>query len=399
MPVINQIHPLFVTFKNPAQEKEFLKWNYHEQFIFFKKMVFIGVFAVMMFTIPDLLKSGINKVFIFSFAARIIFCITALSFVLIIQTRKDPVVFHWFLFVLANFITIITVLIMFMMKNFSLTSALSEIMVIMAMYFLIRQRFLYSLLSAIPASIIIILPHLFYSELDSSSLQALLYVFIFINITGIVYNRNINYSCRIEYMGRMIEQKINTRLEQEIVQRIHAEKELLALAKKDNLTGLRSRQSFVDLAEQKILKCQRYGQTISLLILDIDFFKTINEKFSLLEGDLVIIHAAKKIKSRMRKSDLLTRSGNEEFTIIVSNLKINEVLVLAEDLRTLIDKSEFGSQKDIKITVSIGVAQYRFGDTLTDLMRKSNKALHLAKINGHNQVMTYDETKMLFPLN
>jgi len=388
-PAAQQIHPFFLTLIDPVQEKEYLEWSFPAQFGFFKKMIYIGIFATMFFIIPDFFKSGMNKSFIVSFFVRAGFSFTVYLFLLIIERKKSAIVFQWFLFALAAVITVNTTLVIIIMQNHSVVYALSEIIAVMAMYVLLKQRFLYSMLSAIPASIVIISSHVFFGKLDQSSMQTIIYAFVLANTFGVVYSRNLNFSGRAQYLSLLYEQTLNARLEKEIEQRVKAQNDLIEIARTDAMTGLFNRRFFIDLADQEILKCHRYSQTLSLLTLDIDFFKNINDQYGHAEGDLALVNVSRLLASQVRKSDILARIGGEEFVVLAVHTKLEDAAILAENLRKIVSQAKFQTQKHIKITLSIGVAQYEDGDNLTTLMQKSDSALYKAKNNGRDRVETY----------
>ena len=383
----SEIKPFLVVLRDREQEKKFLEWSFFDHYQFFKKMVYVGIVATLIFTIPDFLKLGLTKSFIISSISRIAFAILVYLLLVMISRINKAVFFHRTLFVLSNIITINTTFVIITMKNHSVIYSLSEIIGIIVIYVLLKQRFLYSLLSAIPASIVIVMSHIIYGNLDASSLQTIIYAFVLANIFGISYNRNINISNRKEYLSLMLEQKLNARLEKEIEQRVQSQNDLLEVARTDHLTGLNNRRFFIDLAEQEIIKNERYGQAMSLLTIDIDHFKMVNDQYGHPEGDVVLIGFSKKLKSIIRKSDILARIGGEEFIILTLNTEMHGAEILAENLRQLIEYSSFGTNEHIKITISIGIAQLKSGNTLADLMHNSDQALYQAKNNGRNQVI------------
>ncbi|MDH4262477.1 MAG: GGDEF domain-containing protein [Spirochaetia bacterium] len=386
----NEIHPFLVVLRDQGKEKKFLEWSFPDHFNFFKIMVYVGIFATIAFIIPDFLKSGLNKSLIISSISRTIFSIAVYLMFVVIKRVNKPVVFHRLLFILSNLITINITIVIITMKNHSIIYSLSEIISIIVIYVLLKQRFLYSLLSAIPASIVIIVSHIIYGDLDVPSLQTIIFAFILANLIGIIYNRNINISSRKEYLSLILEQKLNARLEKEIEQREKFQNDLLEIARTDHLTSLYNRRFFMDLAAQEIFKSERYGIPMSLLTIDIDHFKAVNDQYGHPEGDVILIEFSKKLKSMIRKSDVLARIGGEEFILLAPNTEMHGADILAENLRHLIEHSSFGTKDNIKITISVGVAQFNNGDTLADLMRNSDKALYLAKNNGRNQVIFFN---------
>jgi len=386
-PGYSEIRPFRLEFNSSEKERQFIEWIYPDQFIFFKKMTYLGVFATFLFIIPDWLKSGDGKSFALSLVSRFFLVISVLAILKLLEKFSNP---HWFfrsMLILSFLIGINAVAVIIVMKNHSEIYALSEIIAVIIIYMILRHKFIFALLGALSVSAGFIFVHVFFGNMDSSSLQTVVFAYFLANGIGIIYNRTVSCSTRKEYMSLLSEQALNSRLEKEIKQREAAQQDLLDMARTDYLTGFYNRRFFLTLADQEILKTNRYDQSLSLLTLDIDFFKNINDTYGHQEGDIVLINLADKLRSNIRKSDIVSRIGGEEFVILTPNTSKEEARKFAENLRKMILESDLGSNNKIKITVSIGVADFKSGDTLIQLMQKSDKALYLAKENGRNQVV------------
>lgn len=165
------------------------------------------------------------------------------------------------------------------------------------------------------------------------------------------------------------------------------QKDIEAMATKDKLTGLYNRQALDMLFEQVLLDQDRHPTDISLLMLDLDHFKQINDTHGHLAGDAVLRHIAGLIKQRLRIVDIVCRWGGEEFLIILKNCDITMATNKAEELRLGIMNNSFSfEQKIIECTASIGVAGYEAGDSSEDLINSADKAMYKAKAQGRNQV-------------
>jgi diguanylate cyclase len=157
----------------------------------------------------------------------------------------------------------------------------------------------------------------------------------------------------------------------------------------DALTNLANRKAF-DQRLNKLIDDSEDNPAFSVIIADIDFFKKFNDTYGHLVGDKVLKYVGTILKSGVKGKDLAARFGGEEFTLLLPNTDINGAKALAEQLRVaianqnLIDKSvneDYG-----KVTVSLGVGQYRPGETNRDLLERADKALYVAKKNGRNRV-------------
>ncbi len=181
---------------------------------------------------------------------------------------------------------------------------------------------------------------------------------------------------------------------QDITERKKAEKELERLAQTDPLTGLANRRHFMQLAEHERLQSKRYGGELSILMMDIDHFKRINDSYGHHAGDLVIQSLSTICRNTLRETDIIGRIGGEEFAVVLPQTASHQAIEVAERLREVIANAVFSLEPDVTLhfTVSIGVA------TLTDmqnnidtLLRFADKALYDAKLDGRNKVRLFRE--------
>ena len=173
-------------------------------------------------------------------------------------------------------------------------------------------------------------------------------------------------------------------------------RELQELAYYDPLTGLPNRRFFFEHASLIFEEVKRYEKPLSLLVMDIDHFKKINDTYGHDAGDLVLKTFADVIRGIVRKSDICARFGGEEFVVLLPNTDLEGAGVLAERIRAAVSKNpvEHGSIV-IVFTVSIGISQYRKGmQSIDELIKEADIALYRAKEGGRNRVEVFipDET-------
>ncbi len=158
----------------------------------------------------------------------------------------------------------------------------------------------------------------------------------------------------------------------------------------DALTGLYNRRHFEDNLEREFLRAVRYKSNLSFAIIDVDFFKKINDTYGHSCGDYVLKEIAYLILQTFRKTDLVFRYGGEEFTVIITETPLEKAVIPLERLRKSIEEYIFSYNKNkIKITVSIGVSTVNEKvKSVHELFENADKALYQAKENGRNQIQT-----------
>lgn len=168
----------------------------------------------------------------------------------------------------------------------------------------------------------------------------------------------------------------------DISDRIKAREELEKLSVTDYLTNTYNRRFFVTRLEEEIERSKRTGRVFSIAMLDIDRFKTINDKYGHSIGDLVLQSITDYIKKRIRKADCLARWGGEEFMILLADTPIVNSDVLLEDLRLGISKIDIPNVD--RFTGSFGVVEYAPGDTADMMIQKADSMMYEAKKCGRN---------------
>lgn len=177
-------------------------------------------------------------------------------------------------------------------------------------------------------------------------------------------------------------------LNREIQRREQLEQELRALAYHDSLTNLFNRRYFFDALKTELSRCQRYARPLSLILLDIDYFKKINDNFGHDVGDLVLCGVAEALNSVVREPDLVARVGGEEFAILAAETDLDDARSLAERIRVALASRSFHVEDEsLSITASLGVAELKEGASSTKMLYKeADEALYLAKRSGRNMV-------------
>lgn len=155
----------------------------------------------------------------------------------------------------------------------------------------------------------------------------------------------------------------------------------------DALTGLYNRRHFDNTVEREFLRSKRYGGNLTIAIIDIDFFKKINDTYGHLCGDYVLKEVAYLISDNFRKTDLVFRYGGEEFVALLTETSLESAEIPLERLRKKIENSNFiYAGQQIKVTVSIG-ASANTQETVAEFLDNADKALYKAKNAGRNKLI------------
>lgn len=159
----------------------------------------------------------------------------------------------------------------------------------------------------------------------------------------------------------------------------------------DPLTGIANRRAYEFELKRRVSQAERDGTPVTLLMLDIDLFKKLNDRFGHPAGDAVLKGVADILQATIRKCDLAVRYGGEEFSVILPGISFSEASDVAERIRTLIESHRFSfNQLTLRTTVSIGFAQYQSDDNIDSLTRRADAALYSAKEAGRNAVYFHD---------
>lgn len=198
--------------------------------------------------------------------------------------------------------------------------------------------------------------------------------------------------CSISYdeLGQIVK-SINI-----FINKLHKNHDELSLAKKeldelyimDRLTNVYNRIKIDEIIEVELKKQKRYKESFSVILLDIDYFKNVNDTHGHLMGDLILKEFALILKDAIRDTDFVGRWGGEEFIIVCPKTDKNGALVLAEHLRDKIENSLFTAVE--KKTASFGIAECEDDDDIASIIDNADKALYKAKKNGRNQVICYN---------
>ncbi len=169
---------------------------------------------------------------------------------------------------------------------------------------------------------------------------------------------------------------------------------MIRQARTDGLTGLANHRTFYEILEKELWRSRRYGGQISLVMVDIDNLKDINDTYGHRAGDNVIREVSKQIKGCIRQIDTAARYGGDEFAVILPNTDIEDALTVAKRMvHAVAETTVAWESKAISLSISVGLGEYGPDLNPEDITSRSDEALYLAKQDGKNTVRIYEPTK------
>ncbi len=185
-----------------------------------------------------------------------------------------------------------------------------------------------------------------------------------------------------------LKQEMLSNLEDKVHERTnelhHAVAELERISEIDSLTGAFARRKLNAMLEAEINRANRSPVVFSIIIMDLDYFKTINDTFGHLVGDEVLKHVVTLLTERIAGTGILARWGGDELLVLLPGAGLEKALAVAESLRSAVQEYPYSSS--IVVTLSMGVAQFSIGESVTGLIRRADNALYAAKAAGRNRV-------------
>lgn len=264
---------------------------------------------------------------------------------------------------------------------------MSMMVMLLGCYVFIPNRFLTALAVCVVASITFLWLVLDHFQMPANQAFNLGLLLFGMNLFGGITCYRISWARRDEYRHTLDQRQANLLLGAEIENRRRLESELRNQAMLDSLTGLPNRRFFLERFEAMLIETRRSQRPLSLLIVDIDYFRQINATYSHVRGDEMLRHLGELCRQLAPAEALVARLSGEEFVLLVPGMGRVEALTLAENLR-LTAQSTCVKSLDacLYFTLSVGVAEARDKDSIDLLLSRADEALRAAKYAGRNRV-------------
>lgn len=345
-------------------EKEFFQQDMQKAMRYIRPILLMLGILNTLFLIPDYYLVHNKNAFVLIAAGRLFFIMLVMGLLIGIRFMKDyRILSYWITaYEIASILLFLFVLFQYESPNFLIQAF--GVMIILIAVFMVPNRWINMIAVSLFLSIgFIVMSKYYIGNIKLSELSAgVVYIAIVIILCSIIAYRN-NYYKRLQYING---------------------KELLRLSTTDYLSGAYNRVKFDHELKYWVAYSKENDKPLSLMILDFDNFKRINDTYGHLIGDNVITETAALVMKSIRETDIFARWGGEEFILLLPNTNKAHAVELTERLRTSIEGYEF---KEVgKVTCSFGVAQLTGEDDIKSLMQRADKMLYRAKRAGRNLV-------------
>jgi diguanylate cyclase (GGDEF)-like protein len=344
-------------------------------------IIMISSFFVSLLVYGDYLNFGFSSEFYTIVFARVIFLVISLITLYLLNHVKTAQQYEYLSFLWTLFLILLAIYANISRPVTNIRFSNIDPLIILAIFVFFPNRlFLSVMLGSIFTIGDLVVIWFFKSPINDISLKTIELSYVLANVLGLFIANRLRQFRQKQYSTFLQEQTIR--------------KELEKVAFVDHLTGALNRRKFFQLGTHEFNKCKSAKTSFAIMMLDLDFFKKLNDEFGHAAGDHYLKHFAETIITKTRNNDIFGRLGGEEFALLLPNTNLESALEMAERLRHLFENVElhFNNQL-LRTTVSIGVAKLRIEErTFQDVLKRADDALYQAKRNGRNQVQCFLES-------
>ncbi|MFA5078925.1 MAG: GGDEF domain-containing protein [Dehalococcoidia bacterium] len=357
-------------------EKGYRLYTLHDD----SRLATVGILLMILFvalTIPnDFVFPMPDALFILLMTSRVIFFLYGLALIVYVRRTKDPASFDNNLLVWGLLGAVLNVIILFVRPADYLGHALADLVALVIIYLAVPYRLLYRVIVALlftAGCLAWLVVNAGQLSLPWIRVEALSLVFI--NAVGLIISHYMYSYRRKQYATHIAEVK--------------AKEELRLAASRDSLTGILNHRSFFEQGERELRRYERYGKVFSLIEIDIDDFKGINDTHGHAEGDNVLLKLVSLVSAHIRQSDVFGRTGGDEFCVLLIETSKADAIDIAERIRATCCDSQLNaaSGAPMHFTVSLGLVESCKDDVgIGQMYSRADAAMYTAKREGHNRV-------------
>ena len=266
------------------------------------------------------------------------------------------------------------------------------LLIVLLCYLVVPLTLKHTLAAGLIASIMYISALKGFVVREWSALFQLSFFFVIANVLGSSIFIHMAKWRRRHFIDMVEIRDLNEKLQQEVMRKEEVNRHLEHLSITDSLTGVGNRRKFLEVADLERRRAYRYGTPFSLVMLDIDHFKGVNDRYGHEGGDVALCELTRVVEEQLRDSDLLTRLGGEEFAILLPQTSQPEAWLLAERVRQVVAAHVVCiGVIHFSITVSMGVTDVLTGrsDSVKGMLNRADTALYKAKAGGRNRTEIY----------
>jgi len=317
--------------------------------------------------------------FILLMTSRAIFILYSIALIVFLRRNSNPAAYDSSIFIWGLFGVAINLLIIFSRPATYTGHAMAAVVILIIIYLGAPFRLLYRVILALLftggclAYLVVNAP-----QLTQPWIRVEVLSLVFVNIVGLIISHHLYSYRRKQFVTQMAEMK--------------AKEELRLAASRDSMTGILNHRTFFEQGERELKRFARYGKVFSLIEIDIDDFKGINDNHGHVEGDNVLLKLVELVASHVRQSDVFGRTGGDEFCVILLETNKSDAMDIAERIRSTCCDCKMlnaGTGAPIHFTVSVGLVESCREDTgIGQMYSRADAAMYRAKKDGHNKVCT-----------
>jgi diguanylate cyclase (GGDEF)-like protein len=224
--------------------------------------------------------------------------------------------------------------------------------------------------------------------------------FLAFNVTGTLTCYSMERLMRSDFLQQRTIKEQTDQLKEALMEVDQARRSAEEASRSDPMTGLFNRRFFFGMAEAELARDRRYEHSLALIMLDVDFFKSINDRFGHSVGDQVLLEVSAQLKKSLRQTDIACRYGGDEFVILLPETELDTAGFVANRLREGVEAIKLSTDKGaVVVTLSLGIAAFvkNNADNIDQLIKRADQALYEAKQAGRNQVKVWKNLQPEIP--